>query len=261
MKTWKNRTEDIRFSRKLQALLFKCGVALKRLLIITCILTIIWVVVSGQLLVSYNKFCTSIHGLLVDVGLELNHVYLSGQKYIDTESVVRLALPYQNQSIFGFSLRNIKNKIEDLAWVESCSVTRHLPNTLYINIVERTPIAIWQYHHDLYLIDNRGYVFSSDNIERFSHLIITVGEGGATHIRSLLTTLDSYPSIRDNVSSAVRISDRRWNLITIDDTVIKLPEENIDHALQVLHSMVSEDVIDDKIKIIDLRDRSKVYTR
>ena len=260
MKTW-NNTKHCHSVRNTYALLLKIANFIKHTCIILAIISFILFAVSGKMKSTYYNIVAYMHNILVEQGLELNHVYLSGQNHINMDDIIKMSVPYQNQSIFSINLHKMKKDIEGLAWVESCNITRHLPDTLHINIVERTPIAIWQYQQNLYLIDDRGYVFSTDNIEHFSHLIITVGEDAASYVRNLLTTLSLYPDIKNNISSAVRISDRRWNLITVDDTVIKLPENNVENALQTLHNMIVEDVISDNIQVIDLRDRNKVYTR
>jgi cell division protein FtsQ len=119
------------------------------------------------------------------------------------------------------SPRRAKEKLETLPWVRSAVVERRLPDTLYVRLVERKPLALWQHGGKLELIDHEGAVIPVTRLDRFAKLPLVVGEGAASHAAELLDMLASEPDLASRVTAAVRVGDRRWNL-------------RIDNAIEVL---------------------------
>jgi cell division septal protein FtsQ len=62
-------------------------------------------------------------------------------------------------SIFYLDPTTIANKIKGMAAVESASVTCRLPNQVAIQLVERTPLAVWQTGGVQYWVDGQGVLF------------------------------------------------------------------------------------------------------
>jgi cell division protein FtsQ len=62
----------------------------------------------------------------------------------------------RGKSVVSVPLENRRSEIEQLAWVESASVQRVMPNRLRIEITERTPIAFVKLGNQLALIDAHG---------------------------------------------------------------------------------------------------------
>jgi len=54
-----------------------------------------------------------------------------------------------------------------------------------------------------------------------------IGDDAPEEADSLLQTLNNYPSVARLVDSAVRVSERRWNLYLQPKVLVKLPEHDI----------------------------------
>jgi len=51
-----------------------------------------------------------------------------------------------------------KEQLESLPWVRSATIERRLPGTLFVRLVERRPLAVWQHGGTQELIDREGTV-------------------------------------------------------------------------------------------------------
>jgi hypothetical protein len=65
-------------------------------------------------------------------------------------------------------------------------------------------------------------------------LPLVVGEGANIHASELFDILDHYPFVAARITAASRVADRRWNLILDDGVEVKLPENELEKAIQTL---------------------------
>jgi cell division protein FtsQ len=162
-------------------------------------------------------------------------------------------LKYKN-NIFASSVYEVKRKLENIAWVKSAIVQRRLPDTIYIRIAERTPIAILQSKYKLYLVDTDEKVLENDGIGSFNNLPIVIGEGAEKEAGRLLCCLDKFPKICKQLVFAVRIGKRRWNIKINRGITVKLPEKGVAYALGILEEISDKDgFFNEDISSIDLR--------
>ena len=196
--------------------------------------------------------------------LSLKTVSIEGHKRTTAEEVERVLDLVQGMAILDVDLASVQNRIAELPWVDSVSVERHLPDTIYIRIVEKNPIAVWQNNKTYFPLDETGEPIDDDKTV-LNNLILVVGRDAPEYTADLITVLNKYPVVRDVVVSAVRVGDRRWNLIlhdVNDGMKIYLPETNIEGALQRLtKSQETDHVLDKDLKVIDLRIEDRFIVR
>lgn len=157
-------------------------------------------------------------------------------------------------NIFIPDLREVKAKLEQISWVKSAVVQRKFPDEIRVRISERIPIAILQSKHHLYLIDSDGVVIEHKGIGNFSGLPIVIGEGAEKETNSLLQCLNKFPKIRNQLVFAIRVGKRRWDIKVNRGIIIKLPEQGMLQALQILEEISdSNGFFNEDIFSIDLR--------
>ena len=90
--------------------------------------------------------------------LEIEKIVVKGCiKTKEKEIINSSGLKYK-ENIFSFSLKEICRKISENPWIESAEIKRKFPNTVIIEVLERTPLALL--HLDgFYLLDKEGYAF------------------------------------------------------------------------------------------------------
>lgn len=128
--------------------------------------------------------------------------------------------------LFGFDSEAARKRLEKLPWVRSASIEKVLPDTVLVTVEERVPLAVWQNKGQIALIDREGHVIMRDGLERFSHLLLVVGEGAPSHTAALLQILETQPALLPMVKAAVRVGGRRWNVRFDNGTDVRLPEDD-----------------------------------
>ncbi len=101
------------------------------------------------------------HFLLASQEMALIHpeqVQVSQNHYVTPASVREIFRVDRGHSVLRIPLSERRRQIETLPWVEQASVLRALPNTIKVEIVERTPIAFLRDGSDLALIDVHGVI-------------------------------------------------------------------------------------------------------
>jgi cell division protein FtsQ len=156
--------------------------------------------------------------------------------------------------ILAVSPSRSKQQLESLPWVRSAAIERRLPGTLYVRLVERRPLAVWQHGGKHELIDRQGEVIAVKDLGRFARLPTVVGNDAAKHAAALLDMLAHEPELAARVTAAVRVDDRRWNL-RIDNVIdVLLPEEEAAAAWSRLAALErSDSLLKRDIRTVDMR--------
>ena len=106
--------------------------------------------------------------------------------------------------IFGVDVGAARERLEEIGWVASARVERHLPDTIRVAIRERIPVAVWQKKGKFLLVDAEGVVIGSEGFERFKNLKIVIGKDAPKHAQALIAMLERQPSLMARVKAAVR---------------------------------------------------------
>ncbi len=159
------------------------------------------------------------------------------------------------------NIGKLLNEINEDPWIKNISIKRKLPNTLKIEIEEYLPFAILNYDNSLHLIDENGIIIQISEKEKraYYNLLIVAGEGSKENIYSLFNLLSSNPNLFSRIKSALRISERRWNLILDNGILIKMPEKNVIDAWSKLDKILSIRGSEIDLKVIDLRNDDKIF--
>jgi cell division protein FtsQ len=118
----------------------------------------------------------------------------------------------------------IRNRLLQFGWVKDARVSRRLPDTLVIDIVERRPAALWQDRQQLALIDGEGVVLDRVPVDQMPDLPLLIGPGANRHARELNRLMNEVPSLKPQLASATWIGRRRWDLAFQTGETVALPE-------------------------------------
>jgi cell division protein FtsQ len=118
----------------------------------------------------------------------------------------------------------IRNRLLAYGWVKDARVSRRLPDTLVIDIVERTPAALWQNEGQLALIDSEGVVLDRVPVDKMPDLPLVIGPGANTEEQQLHRLMDAVPTLKPQLASATWVGGRRWDLNFQSGEAIALPE-------------------------------------
>ena len=188
------------------------------------------------------------------LGLSIADITVEGRETTDRETILAALGAGPGTPILAVNPTRAKEQLEALPWVRTAVIERRLPDTLYVRLVERKPLALWQHGGKLELVDREGGVIPVARLDRFAKLPMVVGEGAASHAAELLEMLASDPDLAARVTAAVRVGDRRWNL-RIDNAIdVLLPADEAASAWSQLASLErSSAILKRDVQTIDLR--------
>ena len=159
-----------------------------------------------------------------DAGFEVRHVEIAGLHHMARLPVYAAALDGATNSMLLVDLGAARARLLQLPWVADASVGRRLPDTLIVDIVERRPVALWQYRQHLAAIDRTGRALTDTGLERFGRLPLVVGADANTHAGEILGHLDRHPALAAQVDAAMLVGGRRWDLKLRSGETMALPE-------------------------------------
>ncbi len=121
-------------------------------------------------------------------------------------------------------------------------------------ITERDAFALWQRDGKVEVIAEDGTVVEPYAGQHFAKLPLVVGVGAETRAKDFLALLDRYPAIRDQLHAAVLVAERRWNVMLKNGIDVRLPEAEVERALDTLVKLDRDNkILSRDIAAIDLR--------
>jgi cell division protein FtsQ len=187
-------------------------------------------------------------------GLTVQEVLLEGRRYTSQRQVNKAVGLKRGDPILSIDPEEIRQRLVALAWVQDAVVERHLPDTIYIRIRERQPMALWQRKGKLALVDVTGRTITRKNLGRFRDLMIIAGRGARRETPTLIAMLNAEPGLAERVVGAVWVGKRRWNIKLRDGIRVRLPEDNPHLAWRKLATLNAQfKLLARDIRIIDMR--------
>jgi cell division protein FtsQ len=206
------------------------------------------------------------YGITAGAGYVVQDIYLEGRSRTPMDEVEKAMDIKKGDPILRFSVGEVRERLEKIESVKIAAVERALPGTVYVRLVEREPVALWQNNGKIALVDDNGVVMKGVDVAPYQKLPLLVGEGAPAHVKELMEIINSQPELAKRLSSAIRVSDRRWNIrLNIGsrgDIEVKLPEKNpVDAWAKVAELQTSQQLLDRDITVIDLRLEGKMFIK
>lgn len=162
---------------------------------------------------------------IADAGFRVQSVQAHGAAKTEL-GALRGAMKIENGApILMLDLKRVQRRVERLPWVRVATVERSLPDTVVVRVVEREPLALWQYKGAVELIDSTGVIVPAAPLVAFSDLPLLAGEGVPAAAPQLMQLLGKGPGLAPRVTAGSYIEQRRWDLLLDDRVWVKLPQE------------------------------------
>ena len=171
-----------------------------------------------------GKAATSAGEAVGRAGFTVKRVDVKGIHQMDSKPVYEIALDQRSMAMPLVDVHAIRSQLLHYGWVKDARVSRRLPDTLVIDIVEREPAALWQDKQRLALIDAEGVVLDRVPVDKMPDLPLLIGPGANARARDLGALIDSAPTLKPQLASASWVGKRRWDLKFQSGETIALPE-------------------------------------
>ena len=195
-------------------------------------------------------------------GLSVREVLVQGRQESDRAAVLAAIGSRRGEPILAFDPKGAKERLETLPWVRKATVERRLPDTIFVQIEERQPLALWQKDGRFALVDRDGEIIQRNGLERFRKLPLIIGDGAPTHAPALLAMLAAEPDLQGRVTAMTRVSNRRWTLTFDNGVELHLPEQDMGRAwAKFAAAEHSQGLLNRDIAAVDLRLPDRLVVR
>ncbi|PTQ11480.1 transposase [Sphingomonas oleivorans] len=159
------------------------------------------------------------------MGFVVRNIEIAGRANVDRDAVYMIAREQRARAMPLVDLEGTRQRLLQLGWIAEARVSRRLPDTLVVDIVERKPTAVWQHQRRLALIDEKGVVIAAvDPAAMPDQLPLVIGPGANDHAAELAALIKAQPSLHAMLEGATWIGDRRWDLRFQSGETLALPE-------------------------------------
>lgn len=93
----------------------------------------------------------------------VNTINVVGNAKVSSEKIISLSKIEKHSNIFRFNKRQAIDNIKENAYIETVSITRKIPNTVEIEVTERTENFMLQFADSYVYINNQGYMLDISN--------------------------------------------------------------------------------------------------
>jgi cell division protein FtsQ len=231
--------------------------------VILAVLTLLALVAAqyaGLTAAAYQQYAA----LAAKAGFQVKRVPVTGMERVDQLKVYQLVLAEKDRAMPLVDIEKIRADLLQYGWIKDARVSRRLPDTLAVEIIERKPAALWQRNGRYSLIDANGIVLANVRAGEGGDLPMLNGNEANEHIVALNALLDNASALKSQVSGASWIGKRRWDLQFQTGETLALPEGEAEAAKALLnfarldgvHRLLGRDLIH-----FDLRDPDRAYFR
>ncbi len=210
---------------------------------------------------------------------KIKEVNFFGNEFIDNDFLNSFNGEIKNKDIYDLNIYELSKVFEDNHFIKAVRVSKHFPDKIKIEIVERNPIAIINNKEPI-LIDEDGIILPN-NKEAFKKIIPFLSgfnQNKLSYINGAKTTSpklneaisllkkikEKNESLYKNISEMALNGDKEFVLILVDyPTRINLGSSALDKKIQIIESFDSSMNPDGlyAFKLIDLRYQNQIITQ
>ncbi len=161
-----------------------------------------------------------------DAGLVLADLTISGLERTAENDFLAVLDVDSGMPLLSIDLGHLQAKIEALPWIKQADVSRILPGELSIRVTERTPYALAQHDGRIALIDPAGVEITQRGLSAFTDLMLVVGKVEPAELELLERQKAKAAPLSSRIRSAVRVGNRRWDVIFDNGIRVKLPADD-----------------------------------
>ena len=200
--------------------------------------------------------------LLLVVG-SINNINFNGLKFQKINNVDITGLDFRNKLILfkeieNFNLNNIflinkidlTNKIESNSLVENFSVFKRYPSSLNINIDKTKFLAKINKDNQIFYIGSNAKFIKNESSN--NQLPFIFGNPTVIEFFNIKEIIDKSKISYNEIKNLYFFPSKRWDLELIDNTIIKLPNDNINFALNLAIEFLNDN------KFIDARIKNQI---
>lgn len=222
---------------------------------------LVWLAqVSGATAVASDRFAH----MASNAGFKLQRIKVLGTDRMNDNAIYERAFGQRDLAMTRVDTLGLREDLLTLPWVRDARVSRQLPDSLVVDIIEREPHAVLRRADRLMLIDPTGVELEPISQADAAEYLQIEGPGAQSQVEALDRLLDAAPALKSRVVGAEWVGNRRWNITFETDQQLALPDGE-ERAAAALISFAQADgvhrLIGGEVVAFDMRNPPRMYMR
>ena len=180
----------------------------------------------------------------------INNIDITGLDIKDKSILLKEIQNFDLNNIFLIAKMDLANEIESNSLVENYFVFKKYPSSLNIDIEKTQFLAKINKNGQIYFIGSNGKFIKNDSLN--NQLPFIFGNPTVKEFFKIREIIDKSKISYSKIKNLYFYPSKRWDLELRDNTIIKLPIDDIDRALNL-----AIEFLDDN-KLIDARIENQI---
>jgi cell division protein FtsQ len=181
---------------------------------------------------------------------DINNINITGLDINNKTILIKKIKNFNLNNIFLISKIDLTNEIESNSLVENYSVFKRYPSSLNINIDKTKFLAKINKNGQIIYIGSNGKFIKNDFLN--NQLPFIFGNPEVIEFFNIKDIVDQSKISYSEIKNLYFFPSKRWDLELKDNTIIKLPNDNVNLALNL-----AIEFLDDN-KLIDARIKNQI---
>ena len=161
----------------------------------------------------------------------INDINIVGLEVEDKSSLHRKIKNFHLYNVFSISKIDLINEIESNSIIEKYSIFKRYPSSLDINIEKTKFLARINKNGQIFYIGSNGRFIKNDFLN--NQLPFIFGNPKVDQFFRIKKIIDESKISYTEIKNLYFFPSKRWDLELRDNTIIKLPNDNIDLAINL----------------------------
>ena len=154
------------------------------------------------------------------------------------------------KNIFFIKKKHLSTILNKNKFVHSFEIKKIYPNSIEIIIKKTELLAITNFNENFFYIGSNAKLIKTNSINK--NLPYVFGKFNTNDFINFMKIINQSNFNIDKISQIYFFKSKRWDILTDDKILFKLPKENLISALNTAHQIINSENFNN-IKIIDLR--------
>jgi len=160
-------------------------------------------------------------------------IRISGTKMISESRIIAMIKNgRENLKVFDVNPVRVRDELLREAWIKDAIVQRVFPDTIYVEVQERIPIARVHLADGEYLVDEEGIIFSKSD-RKFQNLPLLLGELNRQDLSSIKSIIDEYIRVSNSYPREIVLNNSTIRFTDLSGILVTLDRENMENMKYV----------------------------
>lgn len=205
-------------------------------------------------------------------------ITVKGNARLSAGEVESLLAGLRDENVFLVDFERYRLRAMDSPWIDRIHLSRILPSTIVVDVVERTPLVIARLNQQLYLVDQTGKIideygaaYRDLDLPIVDGLLAAGSDDGGPRARdeqtgltaALVSGLEARPDLRRRLSQ-IDVADPRDAVVMFDDDPAWLHLGDRQFAARLQRYIDLRPALQDRfgaLEYVDLQFDERVYVR